>query len=161
MVEGNGDLHILVLCKAIAVAQEHDLVMVCHVIVRNSDGRRTMNGINQSITAVGQRAMVHPNMASSEDGNSVAVRQSPPAVMGGGVSHVGIPTSLAIVDVNTMNYNVGNILYGNAGSTSNVHICSSPINGFKRIHHELLFELDDHVTLEDDPQWLVLDDTIS
>lgn len=38
MVEGNSDLHILVLCVAITMSQEHDLVVVGHVIVGDGYG---------------------------------------------------------------------------------------------------------------------------
>lgn len=46
MVEGYSDLHIFVLFIGITVTQEHDLVMVDHVIVGDGDGCRSMNGIN-------------------------------------------------------------------------------------------------------------------
>lgn len=52
VVKGYGDLHVLVLCKGITVAQEHDLVMVRHVIVRDGDSCGPMNDINQPIIAV-------------------------------------------------------------------------------------------------------------
>lgn len=67
MVEGNGDLHVLVLCVGITVAQEHDLVMVSHVIVGDGDGCGSMDGIDEPIPAIRQRAMIHPNMASTKN----------------------------------------------------------------------------------------------
>ena len=51
VVEGNGDLHFLVLGIAITVAQEHDLVMVSEEIVGDCYGCGTMNRIDQPITA--------------------------------------------------------------------------------------------------------------
>ena len=33
MVEGNGDLHVLILLVAVAVAEQHDLVVVREVVV--------------------------------------------------------------------------------------------------------------------------------
>lgn len=67
MVEGNGYLHVFVSGVAITVSQEHDLVVMCQVIVRDGDGCGSMDGINQTITAIRQRTMVHPNMASTEN----------------------------------------------------------------------------------------------
>lgn len=46
MVEGDGDLHVFVLLVGIAVAQEHDLVVVGHVIVGDGDSCGSMNGID-------------------------------------------------------------------------------------------------------------------
>lgn len=53
MVEGNGYLHVFVSGVAVTVSQEHDLVMMCHVIVRDGDGCGSMDGINQTIAAIG------------------------------------------------------------------------------------------------------------
>jgi len=53
VVEGNGDLHILVLFIAITVAQEHDLVMTSEVTVGDCYGCGAMNCINQPIIAIG------------------------------------------------------------------------------------------------------------
>lgn len=46
MVEGYSDLHVFVFCVGVTVAQEHDLVMVGHIIVRDGYCRGSMNGIN-------------------------------------------------------------------------------------------------------------------
>lgn len=52
MVEGNGGLHVLVLSIRVAVAQEHDLIMVGHVVVGDGDSGGAMDGINEAIMAV-------------------------------------------------------------------------------------------------------------
>ncbi|RDX62662.1 hypothetical protein CR513_58981, partial [Mucuna pruriens] len=65
------------------------------------------------------------------------------------------------MDVNPMNNNIAHILYSNARSTSNVHTSSSTVNSLERVHHKLLLKLYHHVALKYDPQWLLLDDTIS
>lgn len=54
MIEGNSDLHVLVLCVRVTVAQKHDLVMMSHVVVGDGDGGGSMDGINETIMAVGQ-----------------------------------------------------------------------------------------------------------
>ena len=46
MVEGNGDLHVLVPSESVTVAQKHDLVMVGQVIVGYGDACGSMDGIN-------------------------------------------------------------------------------------------------------------------
>lgn len=60
-----------------------------------------------------------------------------------------------------MNDNIGNILNCDTCTISNVHICSSPINGFKAIHDELLLQLYNHVPLEDNPEWPILDSSMA
>lgn len=151
MIERNGDLHVLVLRVTITVTQQHDLVMVRHIIVRNRNSRGSMNSINQSITAVRKRAMIHPNMASPENRNPVSVRQSPPPIMPRRVSNISIPALLAVVDVQTMDDDIRHVLNSNARPAGDVYIGSSAVDGLERVHHELLFQLNGHVTFEDDP----------
>lgn len=54
MVKGNGDLHVLVLRIGIAVAQEHDFVMMGHVVVGDSHGGGSMDDIDESIMTIRQ-----------------------------------------------------------------------------------------------------------
>ena len=60
MIEGYCGLHVLVLCVRVTVAQKHDLVMMGHVVVRDGDSCGSMDGINETIIAVRQRAMINP-----------------------------------------------------------------------------------------------------
>lgn len=105
--------------------------------------------------------MVHPHVAPTEDGHAVTVGYSPPPVVLWGGPHHSIPSLLAIVYVQTMNDNVGHKLDGDAWPTSNVHAGSSTVDGLERVHDQLFLQLDCHVTLEDDPQWLVLNNGMS
>jgi hypothetical protein len=89
MIKGNSDLHVLVLGIRVTVAQKHDLSMMGHVVVGDGDGRGSMDGINEAIMAVRQRAMVHPYMPPSKDGHPIAVRHRPPAGVVRGVSYIG------------------------------------------------------------------------
>lgn len=99
VIKGYGDLHVLVLSVGIAVPQEHDFIMVGHVIVRNGDGGGPMNGVDKSVVTIGQRIMVHPYVSTAEDGHAVTIGYSPPAKVLWGVSHHSIPSLLAIVYV--------------------------------------------------------------
>lgn len=160
MVEGNSDLHILVLLVAITVSQEHDLVVVGHVIVWNSNGSGAMNGINKSVTAVRERTVINPNVASTKNRNSISIRQSPPAIVAWRVSHISIPTLLTIMYVQPMDDHIRHVLYRYAWPTSNVDARASAVDCLERVDHQLFLELDHHITLENDPQWLLLDDTV-
>lgn len=156
MIKGNSNLHVLVLSIRITVAQEHDLIMMGHVVVRDGDGCGSMDGIDQSIVAVRQRAMVNPNVLTSKDGHPIAVRYSPPPGMLRRVSDIAIASLLTVMYVNAMNDDVGGIMNGYAWSISNVNTCTSTINSLERVHDQLLLQLNHHVSFEYNPQWLIL-----
>lgn len=65
------------------------------------------------------------------------------------------------MNVETMNYDVGHVLDGNARSSSNVDVSSSAVDCLEGVHDQLLLQLDHHVSFEDNPEWLILDDTVS
>jgi len=60
------------------------------------------------------------------------------------------------MDVNPVNDNVTHILYRNARAVGDVDIGTSAIDCLVAVHDKLFFELDDHVSLKDDPQRLRL-----
>lgn len=157
MVEGNGDLHVLVLFIGVAVSQEHDLIMMGQVTVRNCDGRGSMNGIYQPIIAIRQRTMVHPNVAPSKNRHPITVGYSPPTVVAGRVPNISIPSSLAIMYVNPVDYDVGHVLYSNAWPAGDVNIGASAVDGLERVHQQFFLQFDHHVTSKNDPQRFVLD----
>lgn len=78
--------------------------------------------------------MIHPNVASAEDGNAVTIRHSPPAIMARRVPHISISALLAVMYVQAMNNNVGHVLDSYAWSPGNVHVRTTAINGLERIH---------------------------
>lgn len=73
VVESDCDLHVLVIGVRIAVTQQHDFIMVSHVIVGYGNCGGPMNRIDQSILAIRQRAMVHPHLAPSKDRHAITV----------------------------------------------------------------------------------------
>ena len=135
--------------------------MMGHVVVGDGDGRGSMDGIHQSVIAVGERAVVHPNMASPEYGHPIPVWYRPPPVMVGGVPHIGVASLLAVVYVEAMNDNVGHVLDSNARPSRNVDAGASAVDGLERVHDQLFLQFDHHIPLENDPQWLLLDHCIS
>jgi len=77
MVKRDRDLHIFVLNIGITVTQEHDLIMMSHVVVRYGDGCGCEGGINEAIIAVSQGAMVHPDVLRSTYGDTIPIRHFP------------------------------------------------------------------------------------
>lgn len=161
VIEGNSDLHVLVLSVGITVTQQHHLIMVGHVIVGYGDSRGPHYSINQAILAVRQGAVIHPHVAPTEDGHAVAVRYRPPPEVARGAPHHSIPSLLAVMNIYSVNNNICDILNGNARTTSNVHAGTPPVNSFEGIHDELFLQLDYHVTLKNNPQRLVLNDGVA
>lgn len=135
--------------------------MVSHVVVWNGDGCGPMDGINEPIFAVGQGAMVHPDVAPAEDRDAIAVRYGPPPVVLWGVAHHSVSAFLAVVYVDAVDDDVGHVLDGDAWSIGDVHACAPAIDGLERVHDQLLLQLYDHVACEYDPQRLLLDDAVT
>jgi len=133
------------------------LVVVGEVVVGHSDSRGSHDGIDQAVGAVRQRAVVHPNVAGAEDGHSIAVGNGAPPVVAGRAAHHGVPCGLAVVDVEPVDDDVGDILDGDAGAVGDVHVGAASVDGLEAVHDELLLERDHHIPLEDDPERLVLD----
>ncbi|RZS12496.1 hypothetical protein BHM03_00043965 [Ensete ventricosum] len=136
------------------------LVVVGEVIVGDGNGSGDHDGINEPIGAVGQRAVVDPDVAGAEDGNAIAVGHGPPSIVGGGAADHGVPGGLAIVDVEAVDDDVGDVLDGDAGAVGDVDVGAAPVDRLEAVHDELLLERDHHVALEGDPEGLVLDDRV-
>jgi hypothetical protein len=58
----------------------------------------------------------------------------------------------AIVNVDPVHDDVGNKLNRQASTSCYVHVRASSVQGLETAHDQLLFQLDQHVLLEDDPQ---------
>lgn len=137
------------------------LIVMSEVIVGDGDCSGTQDSINQTICAVRQRVVVHPNVARTKDGNSITIGHGSPAVMRRGAADHGIPSGFAVMDVETVDDDIGDKLNGYAGAVGNVYGGPATINGFEAVHYELLLESNDHVALEGDPEWFVLDDGVA
>ena len=52
VIVSNGHLHLLVSHIGITMTQQHHLVVVGEVVVRNGDGRRTHDSVNEAIRTI-------------------------------------------------------------------------------------------------------------
>lgn len=73
----------------------------------------------------------------------------------------GVAGRLAVVDVEPMDDDIGDELNGDTSPIGNVDIDTTAIDGLKAVHDQLLLQFDDHVTLEHNPQRLLLDDGVA
>lgn len=134
--------------------------MVGEVVVGHCDCSGTHDGVDEAVGAVGERAMVNPDVAGAEDGDGVAVGHGAPPVVAGRAPDHGIAGGPAVMDVQAMDDDVGDVLDGDAGAIGNVHVGATAVDGLEAVHDQLLLERDHHVALEDDPQRLVADDGV-
>lgn len=125
--------------------------MVRKVIVGNSNPGGPHYRINQSVLAVGERAMIDPDLTRSEDGDSVAVRFCAPPIMRRARADVSLAGRDAVVNVDVVDYNIADVLERDAPSAYNVHVSTAAVDCLETVDDQLLFELDEHVAGEDDP----------
>lgn len=101
--------------------------------------------------------MVHLDMFSYEDGNSISITYLSIPDMDWRVSYQSVSCRPTIVNVDAMNYDVSDILHGDTRTViTKVDALASAIDCLETVHDELFLELDDHVSLEDDTEGLYL-----
>lgn len=157
VVEGYGHLHPGVRRVAVAVTQQHHLVVVREVVVGDGDPRGAHYGVDQAVRAVRQRAVVDPDLPGVEYGDPVAVRPAPPAHVGRARGNVGVAAGLAVVDVDVVDDDVGHELERHAPVAHDVDVGAAAVDGLEAVHDELVLQLDGHVGGEHDPERLLLD----
>lgn len=83
--------------------------------------------------------MVNPDMTRAKNGNAVAVRHCSPSIMGRGATNHGITSSFTVMNMETVNNNIGHKLDGNACTVCYVYVSATSIDCFKTVHNKLLF----------------------
>lgn len=120
-----------------------------------------MSDIDEPIIGMRQCAVINPHIGRSHNRYGVAIGPQPVSDMGLRIPNpAGFPTG-AVVDVQPMDYDVGDFLNSYAWPVRNLNISPPPVNSLEALHHELILELDHHVSLENDPQRFGLDDAVT
>lgn len=101
--------------------------------------------------------MVKPNVARSEDGDSIAVALPTLPVVSDGVSHEASAANFDVVDLDVVYDHVAHVLDHESGALGDVDLGPTPIDGLVACEDQLLREPDHHVAREYDPEWLCLD----
>ncbi|KAM1255843.1 hypothetical protein ACFX2J_029788 [Malus domestica] len=101
------------------------------------------------------------SLEGGDEGDDVAVRFATPANVGGAGGDVGVPSWLAVVHVDVVDDDVGDILEGYASTASDVNVDAAAVDGLEAVDNELVFELNGHVGREGDPEGFVLDDGVA
>lgn len=113
------------------MSQQHHFIMMCHIVIGYGNSCGPMNRINQPIITIRQRAMVDPDMFSSKDRHSITVRHSPPTRVLWGVPYITISPSLAIVNVDAVDYDICRVMDRYAWPTCHVDAGPTPVDGFE------------------------------
>ena len=137
------------------------LIVVGEVIVGDGDCSWAHDSINKAIGTIREWIVVDPYMAWPKDGNGIAISHGSPPKMSWRASHHGISCGLAIMDVKTVDNDIGHKLYCDASAIGDVYIDPASINGLKTVHDEFLFQLNHHVPFEYDPKRFLLNDSMT
>jgi hypothetical protein len=129
--------------------------------VRNRDGCRSHDRVEEAIMASGKRDVVHPDVSRSKQRDTITISHSSEAIMIRGAANHGIPGRYAVMDMDSVDDDVADELDGEASTVSNVDLVPTPVDGLVAVHDELLLQSNGHVGVEDDPEWLILDDGIA
>jgi hypothetical protein len=160
VVEGDSDLHDLVLGMLVAGAEEHDIVVVGEVAVGDGDAGGLGDDVDEAVLAVGEGEVVQPHVGGAEDGDAVAVGDGAPAEVVRRVADVAavLVGGDDVVDVDVVDDDVVDELQRELRAVGDAHLHAAAVNGLVAADDELLLKRDDHGLGEGDPQRLDLDD---
>ncbi|RYR56767.1 hypothetical protein Ahy_A05g022466 [Arachis hypogaea] len=126
--------------------------MVREMTVRDGNGRRSHNGVNKSIGAFPHGNMVNPNIAGTKDRDSITITACPKPIMALRIPNKSTGTGNNVMNLDSMDDYIIDVLESDACTLSNVDINSSSINSLVTRHHELLIESNIHAMSKDNPQ---------
>lgn len=141
----------------IAVPQQHHLIVVRKIVVRYRYPRGPHHRVDQPVVALPERAVVDPDVLGPEYRDPVAVGLRTVPVVRRARPHVGIARGVAVVDVDVVDDDVGDVLEGDAPAPGDVDVGAAAVEGLEAVEDEFLGEADEHVGGEDYPQGLGLD----
>ncbi len=133
--------------------------MIGKIVVGNGDARGAMNGVNEAVVAVGEVAMVHPDIMGCKHIDAVSIASPSTSEMRGRASDDRVSRIFAVRNVDAMDNDVAHILECVASATSDVDIVIATINCLEAVHDKLLLKSDHHVACEDDPKRLTFNNT--
>jgi len=135
--------------------------VILEVVVGDGDISGALDDIHKPIRAVGEVAMVHPDVVRAEHINGVPVRLPSTAIMAGRASDVRRTCDLAVMNVQVVDDDVADELQRETGASGDVHVVAATVERLEAVHDELLLQLDVHVAAEDDPKRLLLNDAVA
>lgn len=114
------------------------LVVVGEVVVGNSNSSGPHNSIHKPISAIRQRVMINPNMTRAKDGDPISISKGPPTIMRRRAPNHGVPSHLAVMNMQPMDDHVGDELDGDARTISDVDVHAAAVDGLEAVHDEFL-----------------------
>ena len=107
------------------------LVMLGEVVVGNGDGRGALDDINKPIRPICKVTVVHPNITWPENVDAIPICPPPLSHMCIAASNHRRTRGDEVVNVDSVNDDVGDELQGEARASSNVDVVSSAVNRFE------------------------------
>lgn len=145
VVERHSDLHPRVSHEVVAVAQQHHLLVVREEAVRYGHRRGPPGDVDQAVGAVGQRAMVDPDLRRGIHRDPVAVRSSPLGNLRRARPDLGVAGGLAVVDVHVVDNHIRHRVEDHTAFAGYLHLWPASVDRLKATHQQLVFKVDDHV----------------
>jgi hypothetical protein len=103
-------------------------MVIGKIVVGNGDGRGAMNGVNEAVVAVGEVAMVHPDIMGCKHIDPVSIASPSTSETRGRASDDRVSRRFAVMNVDAMHNDVAHILECEASATSDVDIVIATIN---------------------------------
>ncbi len=141
--------------------ERSSLIVIGKIVVGSGDGRGAMNGVNEAVIAVGEVAMVHPDIMGCKHVDAISIASPSTSQMRGRASDDRVSSRFAVMNVDAMDNDVAHILECVASATSDVDIVIATINCLEAVHDKLLLKSDHHVACEDDPKRLTFHNTVA
>lgn len=131
--------------------------MVGQVVVRDGNGCGFLDDVDEPISTVGERVVVHPDVGRAKDADRIAIARAPQSDVGNRVPDHAPTGRDDVVEVDAVDYDVLHELDGDPRAPGDMDVDAAAVDGLVASHDQLLLQVDDHVAREDDPQRLGLD----
>jgi hypothetical protein len=152
VIERHRDAHLCVNRVPRVRAQQDHFVVLGEVVVGDCHASGAHGDVHQAVRAVGEVAVVHPDVVRGVNVHGIAIGSPPASTVRRGASDGGGAGGDDVVDVHAVEYHVGDGLKREPGTTSDVDVAASAVDGFEAVEDELLAEADGHVSGEHNPQ---------
>lgn len=143
------------------MATKPHLVMILEVAVRDRNVGGVFRPVHQAICSLRQEAMVDPNIGGAFDVNGIAIAGATECSKIGRGEDMMRARGENVMDINSMDNDVGDPLDGNLGGAHEVDFCTTTVYGLVARHNEFALKLDSHVLSEDDPERLCSGDSVA
>lgn len=110
------------------------LRVIGEVAVGDGDGGGALDGVYNSVFALGHGTMVDPNVGGSKDSNAVSFVESSETLVGSGVSDYATGGGFDLLDLQVRDDDVLHKLHRDARAARDFHVRAAPVDGLVARH---------------------------